>query len=162
MNRLSPSGVAMLALLLAACASPSSHEAAGHAQHAAMTGSADPRVSVAFPEPLRTHTLANMRDHLMALGETQQALARGDFDRAADVAEHRLDMSSLQGHGAHEVAPFMPRAMQDAGTAMHRSASRFATVARDASVTGDLQAPLAALAQVNQACVSCHAGFRMK
>jgi cytochrome c556 len=71
-------------------------------------------------------------------------------------------MSSLQTHGAHEVARFMPKAMQDAGTAMHRSASRFALVAKDASVSGDLKAAVGALAQVNQTCVACHAGFRLK
>jgi cytochrome c556 len=45
---------------------------------------------------------------------------------------------------------------------MHRSASRFATVAKNASVTGDLKAAVGALAQVNQTCVACHAGFRLK
>lgn len=123
---------------------------------------ADHRQAVQFPEPLRSHTLTNMRDHLLALGEIQEALSRSDFDRASDIAEKRLGMSSLQTHGAHDVAKFMPKAMQDAGTAMHRSASQFATVAKDASVTGDLKPALAALARVNQTCVACHAGFRMQ
>jgi hypothetical protein len=162
MKRILPTGALLAASLLAGCASHPVHDAAGHAHHAAMSGTEDRREPVAIPEPLRSHMLANMRDHLVALGEIQQALAQGDFDRAADVAERRLGMSSLQAHGAHDVAAFMPRAMQEAGTAMHRSASRFATVAKDASVTGDVRTPLAALAQVNQACVSCHAGYRVK
>jgi cytochrome c556 len=53
------------------------------------------------------------------------------------------------------------RGMQDAGTAMHRSASQFATIAKDASVTGDLRPVLAAMARINQTCVACHAGYRL-
>lgn len=105
-----------------------------------------------------------MRDHLLALGEIQEALSRSQFDQASDIAEQRLGMSSLKLHGAHEVATFMPKGMQDAGTAMHRSASQFATVAtvaKDASVIGDLKPALAALAKVNQTCVACHAGYRL-
>jgi hypothetical protein len=132
----------------------------GHTQHDQGT-QADARPLVKFPEPLRSHTLANMRDHLLALGEIQDALSRSQFDQAADIAEQRLGMSSLKTHGAHEVAKYMPQAMQNAGTAMHRSASQFATIAKDASVTGDLKPSLAALARINQTCVACHAGFRL-
>lgn len=157
---------AWLALALPALALPQAqqpgnhgHSMSGHTQP--QTAPADNRTLVKFPEPLRSHTLANMRDHLMALGELQDALAKGQYDRAADVAEQRLGMSSLKTHGAHEVARFMPQGMQDAGTAMHRSASQFATIAKDASVTGDLRPALAAMARVNQTCVVCHAGYRL-
>lgn len=141
---------------------PSGHQHAmtDHAKHMA-AAQADARQLVKFPEPLRSHTLANMRDHLLALGEIQEALSRSQFDQASDIAEQRLGMSSLKLHGAHEVAKFMPRGMQDAGTAMHRSASQFATVAKDASVTGDLKPALAEPAKVNQTCVACHAGYRL-
>ena len=117
---------------------------------------------VRFPEMLRTHTLANMRDHLLALAEIQDQLARGAYDKASDIAEQRLGMSSLGLHGAHDVATFMPQGMQAAGTAMHRSASQFAIVAKDASVTGDLKGSLAALARVSQTCVACHAAYRIQ
>jgi hypothetical protein len=136
------------------------HAKSDHAQHMAAS-QADARQLVEFPEPLRSHTLANMRDHLLALGEIQEALSRSQFDQASDIAEQRLGMSSLKLHGAHEVAKFMPQGMQNSGTAMHRSASQFATIAKDASVTGDLKPALAALAKVNQTCVACHAGYRL-
>jgi hypothetical protein len=146
---------------LVACAEqPPGPDTADH--HAGTSAApADTRTPVRFPEPLRSHTLANMRDHLLALGQIQHSLSLGDFDRAADIAEQRLGMSSLQLHGAHDVVRFMPRAMQDAGTAMHRAASQFATAAKDASVTGDLKLLFGALARVNQTCVACHAGFRL-
>ena len=45
---------------------------------------------------------------------------------------------------------------------MHRAASQFAIVAKDASVTGDLKAPLSALSRVSQTCVACHAAYRIQ
>jgi hypothetical protein len=164
----SAASLAMLALL-AGCAAPSED----HAAHARQANQAqalpanhapvdDPRIVVRFPEMLRTHTLANMRDHLMALAEIQEQLALGSYDQASDIAEQRLGMSSLGLHGAHNVAQFMPPGMQSAGTAMHRAASQFAIVAKDASVTGDLKASLAALSKVSQTCVACHAGYRIQ
>ena len=146
---------AVMVAILSGCAAPSG-------DHAAHAPAADPRVMVQFPEMLRTHTLANMRDHLLALAEIQDQLARGGYDKASDIAEQRLGMSSLGLHGAHEVAKVMPQAMQDIGTAMHRSASRFALVAQEASVDRKLERPLAALAQVTQACVACHAAYQLK
>ncbi len=122
----------------------------------------DTRVAARFPEPLRTHTLANMRDHLATIEQIQDALARGEFERAAQAAETRLGLSSLAAHGAHDVAKFMPQAMQDAGTAMHRAASRFAIAATTAGATGDLKAPLGALAEVTAQCVACHAAYRLE
>ena len=122
----------------------------------------DSREFVRIPKPMNSHMLSNMRDHLAAIEEMQSALARGDFTLAGKVAEARLGMSSLEAHGAAHVAGFMPKGMQDAGTAMHRAASRFAIVAADAGVSGDLKAPLEALSGVTQTCVGCHAGYRTR
>lgn len=146
---------------LPTAALPQAHEHAMH-QHPAPAMPPDTRLAEGFPEPLRTHTLANMRDHLLALGQIQEALALGNYDTAADIAEKRLGMSSLEAHGAHQVARYMPKAMQDAGSAMHRSASQFAVAAKDASVNGDRKSALGALARVTQTCVACHAGFRLE
>ena len=122
----------------------------------------DARIAVAFPAELKQHTLSNMRDHLQALAQIQGYLAAHDFDRAAEVAEFQLGMSSLSLHGAHEVAKYMPKGMQDAGTAMHRSASQFAVDAKEASIDHDVPRALGALTKVTQACVGCHAGYRLK
>ena len=122
----------------------------------------DSRQLVNYPTVLRIHTLANMRDHLQTMGDITDALSKGSFDKASELAEQRLGMSSLEMHSAHEVAKYMPSGMQDAGSAMHRSASRFALVAKDASVTGDLKGVLSSLHQLNQTCVACHAAFRLQ
>jgi cytochrome c556 len=123
---------------------------------------ADPRQHVEMPAPMQEHMLANMRDHLAAMGEIQAALAAGKFEQAADIAENRIGMSSLQSHGASHMAPYMPKPMQDIGTAMHRSASRFARTAQEAQVKGGVPLALNALAELTQQCVACHASYRLK
>lgn len=152
------------AVAVAACA-PGAQEhgaVAHHAAHAAAAPVGDSRPVVKFPEELRIHTLANMRDHLKALQEIQDALANEQYDRASDIAEQRLGMSSLKLHGAHELARFMPEGMQNIGTEMHRAASRFAVIAKDAGATGDVKPALAALSRVSQQCVACHSSYRVQ
>ena len=122
----------------------------------------DTRAVVHFPPELRVHTLANMRDHLLALSEIQEALSKGWFDKAGTIALQRLGMASLKLHGAHELSEYMPEAMQAIGSKMHRSASRFAVEAENASVTGDVKPALAALAKVTQQCVACHSAYRVQ
>jgi hypothetical protein len=86
----------------------------------------------------------------------------GHTDMAAKIAEERLAMSSLGLHGAAEVSKYMPQGMQDAGTAMHRAASRFAVTAQDTGVTGDLKPAFTGLAEITAECAGCHAGYRLK
>ncbi|MGE5170008.1 MAG: hypothetical protein ACM3JC_06500 [Rudaea sp.] len=143
-------------------APPHMHPPSAAAGEEHMAPAPDERELVRFPVPLRAHTLANMRDHLQTLAEIQELLGAGRLEAAGDLAEQRLGMSSLPLHGAADVAPYMPKGMQDAGTAMHRAASQFAIATRDASVSGDAKAPMAALARVTATCVSCHAKYRLE
>lgn len=122
--------------------------------------SGDARQLVALPEPMRTHTIANMRDHLLALQEIDEALGRGDFAAASRIAEQRIGMSSLEAHGAAHIAPFLPAPMQETGTRMHRAASRFAVAAQEAGATGDLRPALLAKGAMLRECVACHAAYR--
>jgi hypothetical protein len=148
-----------IACALAACAqAPSSSDHAAHSHG----GARDTRQFVKFPDEMRIGTLANMRDHLLALSEIQGALADERYVAAADIAENRLGMSSLKLHGAHDVSRFMPQGMQDTGTAMHRSASRFAIAAQNSAATGDAKPALAALTEVTRTCVACHASYRIQ
>jgi len=123
---------------------------------------ADTRQLVEMPPPMQEHMLGNMRDHLVALGEIQAALGKGDFDRASDIAEQRIGMSSLTTHGASHMAPYMPKDMQDIGTAMHRAASRLARTAQEVAVTNDMRPALGALAELTEQCTACHAGYRLR
>ena len=115
------------------------------------------RTMVKFPEMMKHHMMENMRDHLLSLHEIEDALARGDFDKAGDIAEARIGMSSLEAHHAAQMAPYMPKPMQDIGTAMHHAASRFAITAKE----GDLRHSMEALSKVTQQCVACHAAYRV-
>lgn len=122
---------------------------------------ADTREPVTMPPMMQEHLRANMRDHLLAVSEIQAALAAGQYDRAADIAERRLGMTSLEAHGARHMAGMMPAGMQAIGTTMHHAASRFAATVQEAAVTGDLPRALGALSEVTQQCVACHAGYRL-
>ena len=106
------------------------------------------------------HMLSNMRDHLLAITEIQRALGAKDFQRAGEIAEKRLGLTSLGTHGAAHMAPFMPKAMQDIGTQMHRAASQFALVAQDAGADGNVTKAIGALSKVTEQCVACHATYR--
>lgn len=121
----------------------------------------DTRQLVKMPVPMVQHMLSNMRDHLRALSEIQQALGAGESQRAADIAEQRIGMSSLTLHGAAHMAPFMPRSMQDMGTQMHKAASQFALVAQDSGATGNMARAVGALSRLTEQCVACHAAYRV-
>jgi hypothetical protein len=121
----------------------------------------DSRQPVSMPAMMQEHMRANMRDHLLAISEIQVALASGHYDAAAEIAEKRLGMTSLDAHGARHVAGFMPDGMRATGTAMHHAASRFAVTSQEAAVTGDLRRALEGLAEVTRQCVACHAGYRL-
>ena len=126
---------------------------------------ADVRELIRLPAPMQDHMLANMRDHLMAVGEITGYLADGKFDAAAKVSEQRLGMSSLSGHGAAHMAPYMPQPMQDIGTAMHRAASRLAITIQDADVAPSAEAMAAVnrgLHEVLSSCNACHASYRIR
>jgi hypothetical protein len=150
--------VVSAALVLSAGLATAQHHM--HMDHGGST--ADTREFVKFPPELVEHTIANMRDHLLALQQIDQALAVGEPEQAGKIAEERLGMSSLRLHGAAEIAKYMPQGMQDAGTAMHKAASRFAIAAQNVGVTGEMKPALGALGEVMAACVGCHAGYRLK
>ncbi len=123
---------------------------------------ADARQKIDMPPMMQEHMLGNMRDHLRALQEIEAALAKNDLDKVADIAEQRLGLSSLEAHGAAHMAPYMPKPMQDIGTAMHRAASRLAQTAQEAAVKGNMAPVQAGLAALLQQCVACHETYRLR
>ena len=118
----------------------------------------DTRQLVKLPEMMQQHMLSNMRDHLVTINEILLYLGRNEMDKAAEIAEQRLGMSSLGTHGASHMGKFMPEGMRDAGTNMHKAASRFALKAQE----GELLPAYKMLSQLTSACVACHAGYRIK
>jgi cytochrome c553 len=118
----------------------------------------DSRQLVELPEIMKQHMMSNMRDHLAAINEILISLAHDRLDQAADIAESQLGMSSLAIHGARHMAEFMPESMRQAGTSMHRAASRFALKAQE----GEVLAAYAALSEITSACVNCHSQYRVQ
>ena len=150
-----------MTMAVSSCAQTPSHAQAGAIPAAAQVPG-DGRQLVRLPDEMRDHTLASMRDHLQTLAEISAALSAGDYDTASVTAERRLGMTSLDAHGAAHLAPFMPQGMQEIGAQMHRAASRFAIEAQNAAASNDVRPSLAALAQVTQQCVACHAAYRLR
>lgn len=118
----------------------------------------DARELVQFPEMMQQHMMANMRDHLKSINEILSSLGSGDLDTAAQIAEQRLGMSSLGSHNASHMAKFMPEGMRQAGTSMHKAASRFALKAEE----GELLPAYKLLSEITSACVACHAAYRIR
>ena len=50
------------------------------------------RKLVQLPEIMQQHMMSNMRDHLVAINEILIAMAKGDVETAAEIAEYRLGM----------------------------------------------------------------------
>jgi hypothetical protein len=128
-------------------------------------GGDDQRELVTLPPMMQEHMLGNMRDHLVTLNGVIGHVGDGQFEQAAKLVEARLGMSSLGLHGAAHMAPFMPKPMQDAGTAMHHAASRLAIVLENAGVSPTLDSMREvnrALHAVTSACTGCHASYRIR
>ncbi|HEY9080368.1 hypothetical protein [Magnetovibrio sp.] len=126
---------------------------------------ADDRTLIEMPAPMQEHLLGNMRDHLHALDDILAALAEGDAATAGKIAEARLGLSSLDDHGAAHMAPFMPDGMRNAGTELHRAASRFSQAAMNADVEHTFEAQqsvFAALQNITASCNACHDGYRIR
>jgi len=118
----------------------------------------DTRQMVELPEMMQTHMMSNMRDHLVTINEILINMANNNLDKAAELAESRLGVSSLDKHGAGHMGKFMPEGMRKAGTTMHRQASQFALRAQE----GDAVSAYKALSDVTSACVACHSAYRIR
>lgn len=125
----------------------------------------DDRELVKMPAMMQEHMLASMRDHLLTVGEITADLAAEKYDAAGKVAEERLGLSSFDLHGASHMAPYMPKPMQEAGTSLHKAASRFALAAADADVDPSYESMKKlhiALNDMLSACNACHSGYRIR
>lgn len=117
----------------------------------------DTRIMVEFDDTIKQALLARMRHHLSDIYEIQEALAKSNFKRVAEIAENSLGLSSL-GPPNTRIGPFMPAPMQKLGMEVHRASSHLAVVAQE----GDMAKTLESLSEVTGKCVACHAVYRAK
>lgn len=132
---------------------------------AAPVWAAEERELVRMPAMMQEHMLTSMRDHLDVLNEVLADLAAERFTDAGRVAETRLGTSSFGQHDAAHMAPYMPKGMQEAGTALHRAASRFALAAEETDLDRSYKGMTTltgALSEMTAACSACHTGYRIR
>jgi hypothetical protein len=120
-------------------------------------GQPDNRIVVELPDPIKQALRERMRRNLSDIQRIQKALADAEFNKAADVAEYSLGLSSLGPHNTRQ-ASYMPDAMRQMGNAMHGASSRVALAAQEE----DTVKALGLLAEVTALCVGCHATYRAK
>jgi len=120
----------------------------------------DRRELVEVPPEVRIVLGEEMREHLAAVNEVLGYLGGGQLERAAEVAETRMGLSSTGKHRGTGMGPgrFMTPEMRQMGRAMHESATRFAQIATE----GDLAASVAAFQTVTAHCVACHNAYRVR
>ncbi|MES9856733.1 MAG: hypothetical protein ABW166_09050 [Sedimenticola sp.] len=121
-------------------------------------GEPDLRVLLNLPAQMQVHMLGNMRQHLVVIDQLLGMLAREEFDKAADLAEAELGMSSLDKHGASHITSYYPKQSRQFGSNMHMAASRFSRIASE----GDALAAYKALGGITQNCVGCHATAKVR
>src|SRR5690242_15254750 len=122
----------------------------------------DPRQRIRMTAELRRETLRHMRGYLVALAQIDEALAAADYSRAAEVAAGDLGISARRLGGEEDAVRFMPQAMRQIYSDMHRSAGEFAALARAADSTVDLRGVLAARGRLMRQCVACHDAYRVQ
>ncbi len=84
-----------------------------------------------------------------------------EYAIAADVAEKRLGMSSMEIHYTKFLGKYMPKEMRTIATKMYRAASKFAQSAKEADTNRRLNRAFAELSQVMKQCVTCHMDYRI-
>lgn len=179
MSRILPASIAALALFAGLAVQAQEHGHSHDSGKAMAVSGPDARQRVDFPPAMRDHTLANMRDHLLALSEILATIAQGQYAQAGEIARARLGMESPSAAGCqggeaagisrapqaadmdHRMAGFMPEGMRGLGLEMHRAASLFADEAAKADASGNAQPAMAALAQLSRQCAACHSAWRL-
>lgn len=131
------------------------------------------RTAIKLPPMIRDQFLANMRDHLMAISEIQAALAKGEFERASEIAGGRLGLKAPSSAACRmnksqhtsmdnsALSKYMPKEMHRIGFAMHTAADNFAADAKKAAPIRDYRMTIESLSNVTMQCVACHAKFRL-
>jgi len=113
----------------------------------------DERISLGMQGPRKQHQLAMMRSHLEAVSDIVDALARGEFDSAAQTAQVKLGMTPQMKRMCNG---FQNEDFRNLALAFHASADDLAKALK----THDTSASLQALHVTMQYCTSCHSTYR--
>lgn len=119
------------------------------------------RQEAELPEFASEHLMKVMRNHLGALEDITRLLSQHQYEKAANIAEESLGMSSVEIHFKKHVGKYLPKDMRVLAENMHEAATRFATDARNAAKEAELDKTLSSLSNVIEQCVACHAVYRV-
>lgn len=122
----------------------------------------DQRQLATLPLPAQETLRQEMLSNLVALNEILGLVATDKIKEAGTVAEQQLGLS-VQGRNRDKPfearpGPHMPAAMHALGMEGHRAASEFAKAAQ----AGERDRALALLPNLTNACVACHASWRIR
>jgi len=122
----------------------------------------DQRQLATLPPSAQETLRQEMLNNLIALNEILTLVATDKLREAGAIAELQLGLSA---QGRHRDKPFearpgphMPPAMHALGMEGHRAASEFAKAVQ----AGERDRALALLPNLTNACVSCHASWRIR
>ncbi|HEY5594674.1 MAG TPA: hypothetical protein VIL61_05875 [Nitrospiria bacterium] len=146
----------IVASTLAAGASPTTTETAaqGSPQPGEVSG---PRERLDL-KPVQQEALkATMREHLAALEVIVSALARQDYEKAADVAHSELGFPKHHEAMQREQGAALPKKYQVLALEHHQAAEDLAEAIAAKEMTPILQK----LSKTIQACNACHRAFQL-
>ncbi len=137
------------------------HQMMGEKDHAPIMSGAN-RIEVVYPREVYENTLGNMREHLRSLNQMSSLVAKGEYEKAADVIERGLGYAHRHGTAGQAVEQqYMPQQMMQLGQQMHQLSGDLVLALRDMEITGDYPAVFAAIGKVTENCVACHDSFRL-
>jgi hypothetical protein len=123
----------------------------------ALAGAADDaRAPVPLSPMMAAHQKEQMRDHLRAVQEITQGLARSDFAAIAAAAA-RIGWNDQQAMMCKHMGAGAP-GFAELGERFHRTADTIAAAAKKK----DRAATLSALGATLETCVGCHAAYRQE
>lgn len=100
---------------------------------------------------------ATMREHLAALEAVVSALARQDYEKAADVAHSELGFPKHHEAMQREQGAALPKKYQELALEHHQAAEDLAEAIAAREMTPILQK----LSRTIQACNACHRAFQL-
>ena len=116
----------------------------------------DNRKFVQMPAMPKKIMRQRMLGNLVALTQIIGLLANNKLEDAASVAETQIGNWRIGSGTGMGPGKYMPTGMRQIGQSMHKSVDEFARIAR----TGETTKAYAALQNITNVCVACHASYR--
>jgi hypothetical protein len=118
----------------------------------------DGRLQVDLEAAVEWLSLVSMRDYLITIMQVTEFVARGEFQRAANLTERRIGLQAAESVLITRVLEQSPVEYRSLTEDLHQAGTRLAELARREDQAGTLDA----MADMMQVCVTCHAQYRFR